>query len=63
MFNKARLKIYPDSVLREKSFPVKANVDECRKLVPQVVTKPLAAAGQLWRHDSQKLAKTLTSLL
>lgn len=47
----------------EKSFPVKADAEECKKLVPKVIAKPLAAAGQLWRHDSKKLAKALFSLL
>jgi len=48
---------------REKSFPVKADIEECRQLVSQVIAKPLAAAGQLWRHDSRKLARALVSLL
>ena len=47
----------------EKSFPVKADIKECKKLAPKVIAKPLAAAGQLWRHDSKKLAKALFSLL
>ncbi len=48
---------------REHSFPVEADVKTLQKLGVKVIAKPLAAAGQLWRHDSQKLAKILHSLL
>lgn len=48
---------------KEKSFPVQVDIERCQKLAPKVIVRPLAAAGQLWRHDSQKLAKTLFSLL
>lgn len=48
---------------KEKSFPVKADVAACQKLGVKVIAKPLAAVGQLWRHDSQKLAETLISIL
>jgi len=53
----------PQPVLKrykqECGFPVKADVEKCGKLVPSVVVKPLAAAGQLWRHDAKKLAKAI----
>lgn len=47
----------------EKSFPVKIDIEKCKKLTPKLIAKPLAAAGQLWRHDSLKLAKTIMEVI
>ena len=43
----------------EKSFPVEIDCQVCDELGVKVIVKPLAAAGQLWRHDSTKLARAL----
>jgi len=53
----------PKKVLKryeqEGSFPVKIDCQACKDLKIETVIKSLAAAGQLWRHDSSKLAKAL----
>lgn len=57
----------PQTLLRryrqEKSFPVKIDEDNCQKLGVELVVRPLAAVGQLLRHDSQKLAKEILKFL
>lgn len=43
----------------EKAFPVEADIEECRRLVPKVVHEPLAHAGELLRHDPDRLARAI----
>ncbi len=47
---------------QEHSFPVEADLEGCRELVPQVVGS-LAASGTLWRHDPDKLAAAVLGLV
>jgi len=57
----------PATLLRryrqERSFPVKIDEDKCQKLEVELVVKPLAAVGQLLRHDPAKLAREISRLL
>lgn len=56
---------YPDDVLiryaEEQAFPVEPDIQEWGKSVPEIVLGDVANAGQLIRHDSQKLAKLIIS--
>ena len=47
----------------EHSFPVEARLADCRRLVRDVIVRPLASPGTLWRHDPEVLAKVLLSLI
>ncbi len=57
----------PVKVLRryqeEKSFPVEADAKKCLRLGVNLVIKPLAATGELFRHHPDKLAKAIVGLL
>jgi len=46
----------------EKAFPVKIDIKNLKKLGVRVIREDLAAAGQLWRHDPEKLAKAIKKL-
>lgn len=57
----------PPTLLRryrqEKAAPVKIDCQACAKLGVKPIVRPLAAVGQLLRHDSAKLAKEILKLL
>jgi uncharacterized cofD-like protein len=46
----------------EGSFVVEADVEECRRLVPEVVCLPLASAGTYLRHDPERLAQAVVAI-
>ncbi len=48
---------------KERSFPVK--IDPQKKFPPKtkIIKTSLAAAGQLWRHDPEKLKKTMAKII
>jgi len=48
---------------QEKAFPVRLDKENWQKLGVKIVALPLAAAGQLLRHDPKKLAKAIFNLL
>ncbi len=45
----------------EGSFVVEADLEQCRRLAPNVVCKPLASAGAYLRHDPDRLARAVLS--
>lgn len=47
---------------QEKTEPVEADVEEVKKLAKNVVTKPLATAGTLLRHDVGKIARIIVDI-
>jgi uncharacterized cofD-like protein len=47
---------------KEKAFPVKYDFLECQKLVGRVIWCPLAFSGKLYRHDPEKLARTILGI-
>jgi len=47
---------------KEKAYPVEDDTEEVKKLAKNVVTKPLAAAGTLLRHDSGKIARIIIDI-
>ena len=57
----------PGKVLKryeeEKSFPIRIDEETCGKLGVELIVKPVAFAGQLLRHDPQKLAKEILKFL
>lgn len=48
---------------QEKAFSVRLDKENCQKLGIEIITLPLATAGQLLRHDPKKLAQAIFSLL
>lgn len=46
----------------EGSFVVEADLEECRRLVPHVVSLPLASAGTYLRHDPERLAQAVLAV-
>ncbi|MGB9911013.1 MAG: gluconeogenesis factor YvcK family protein [Microgenomates group bacterium] len=57
----------PPKILRryhqEKSYPVKYDQENCQRLGLEIISLPLASAGNLFRHDPQKLARAIIDLL
>lgn len=57
----------PRDVLRRyreaHSSPVSIDQEQCHRYVPRLLVRPLAAAGTLVRHDSDRLAAALLDLL
>jgi len=47
----------------EGAFPVKIDKTNLKKVGVEVITRDLAVAGQLWRHDPEKLSQAIKSLL
>lgn len=47
----------------EGSYVVEADLDNCRRLVPQVVFQPLATVSTYLRHDSDRLAETVLDVI
>lgn len=58
---------FPPDVLetyaRENSLPVEADLEQCKHLVPHVIVESLASSTLPLRHDPDKLAQTLWSLV
>lgn len=52
-----------DRYKQEKAFPVKIDRKNCERFGVDLIIKSLASAGQLLRHDPQKLAKAVISIL
>ncbi|MEE9199094.1 MAG: hypothetical protein V3U26_04790, partial [Dehalococcoidia bacterium] len=44
---------------RANAYPVELDLEECSRLVPHVVQRPLLAHGTPLRHDSDTLAQVL----
>lgn len=47
---------------QEKAEPVRYDEENCQRLGVKIVSLPLAAVGQLLRHDSKKLAKAIINV-
>ena len=47
---------------KEKAYPVKADVDEVKKVAKNVIARPIATAGTLLRHDSGKIARIIIDI-
>jgi 2-phospho-L-lactate transferase/gluconeogenesis factor (CofD/UPF0052 family) len=47
----------------ERSVPVSIDLEQCYEFAPRLMVRALASAGTLVRHDSDKLAQALLTLL
>ncbi|MEE9198458.1 MAG: gluconeogenesis factor YvcK family protein, partial [Dehalococcoidia bacterium] len=58
---------FPEKVLerykRANAYPVELDLEECSRLVPHVVQRPLLANGAPLRHDSDTLAQVLMEVV
>ena len=58
---------YPERLLQRYGslgqYPVEIDLDECSKVVREVVQQPLLSAGVYLRHDSRELARTIMGIL
>jgi uncharacterized cofD-like protein len=58
---------YPNKLVERygssKQYPVEVDLEECGKMVRQVVQEPLLSAGVHLRHDPHFLAKTIMGIL
>ena len=57
----------PPKILRrykqEKAYPVQIDEQECKKLGVELVVRKFAITGQLFRHDSEVLAKEIVKMI
>ena len=51
-----------DRYQRADAYPVEADIDECRAIVPNIVQLPMLASGATLRHDSYALAQAIMEI-
>ncbi|MCL5411590.1 MAG: YvcK family protein [Patescibacteria group bacterium] len=61
--NKGRTnKIQMENYQKENAFLVEYDEEECQRLVKKVISRSLVSSGKLFRHDPEKLAKSILGI-